>query len=95
MHAELCRVHGSGAVCSIPLFADGDSAGPREREAVGALTLERQEPQAFDESSVDLCETTTGLAAPLLHMRYRDERSLVAKAGESSTKLIRGSGVAS
>ncbi len=79
-HTELARQHGSGAICSIPL-----SQGDR---VLGALTLERPGDRPFDPPTVELCEAVAGLAGPVLEVRRREERWLVAKAGESCQRLL-------
>jgi RND family efflux transporter MFP subunit len=80
MHGELAHQHGSGSVCSIP-FAEGT-------EFVGALTLERPADQPFDAASLELVEALVALAGPVLELQRRDDRWLVAKAGDSVRKTL-------
>ncbi len=79
-HAELARQHGAGAICSIPLSANG--------RIVGALTLERPADRPFEGGVVEICETAAALAAPGLETLRREDRMLVTKAGDSARLLL-------
>lgn len=78
MHAELARVHGSTAICTVPLTSAG--------RVVGALTLERP---TIEPGMVELCEALAGMAGPVLELQRRDDRWLPRKALDS---LRRGAG---
>lgn len=81
-HAELARQQDSGAICSIPL-----TGGDR---GLGALTLERSAERPFEPDTVALCEAVGAVAGPLLEVKRRDDRWLVAKAAEACrTQLAR------
>lgn len=71
-HAELARISGTAAICSVPL-ADG-------RRIVGALTLERPAERPFDAATVELTEAVAALVGPILDVQRREDRWLVAKA---------------
>ena len=57
-HAELARQHGAGTICTIPLRSD--------EKLLGGLTLERPADKAFDQATVELCETVAALVGPIL-----------------------------
>lgn len=79
-HAELTRQHGSGAICSIPLSANG--------RLLGVLTLERPVNHPFEPSAVELGEVVGAVAGPLLEVRRRDDRWLITKAAEAGRREI-------
>ncbi len=79
-HAELARQHGAGTICTIPLESDG--------KFFGGLTLERPADRAFDQDTVELCETVAALIGPILDAKRKEERWLITKAGESFTDAI-------
>jgi len=72
-HAELARLHGSGAICTVPL-----GAGER---IVGALTLERSADQPFESAGVELCEALAAVVGPILELQRRDDRWIITKIG--------------
>ena len=74
-HEELARQHGAGTICTIPLRSDG--------KFFGGLTLERPADKAFDQATVELCETVAALIGPILDTKRREERWLITKAGQS------------
>lgn len=80
LHAALFRQYGSGSILSIPLSINGKVAG--------VLTLERPGDPGFDARVIELCETALNLVGPLLVLRQRDERWLVAKAATSAKQLL-------
>lgn len=79
-HADLARQHGSGTICSIPLGSHG--------RLVGVLTLERPADQPFDSRTVELCEAVAAVAGPMLEVKRRDDRWLLAKATESAGREL-------
>lgn len=74
-HAELARQLGAGAICTVPFRSN--------EKFLGGLTLERPADNLFDPPTVELCETVAALAGPILEAKRREERWLIAKAGES------------
>ncbi len=74
-HAELVRLHGTGAILTVPIISDG--------RLLGGITLERPADRAFDSKTVVLCETVAALVGPILDAKRREERWLITKAGES------------
>lgn len=74
-HAELARQHGAGAICTIPLRNND--------KLLGGMTLERPADRAFDQATIELCETVATLVGPILEAKRREERWLITKAGES------------
>jgi multidrug resistance efflux pump len=79
-HAELARQHGGGAVCTIPLAADG--------RTVGALTLERPVDRPFDTPTVELCEAVAAVAGPILDVHRREDRWLIVKAAHAARRQV-------
>jgi RND family efflux transporter MFP subunit len=70
-HGELSRLHGAGAICTVPLV---------EGERIyGALTLERPADAPFSAGEVELCEALGGLAGPALERHRREDRWLLRK----------------
>lgn len=80
-HEALLRSRGEGSVCSVP-FADQD-------EVVGAFTLERPHGSHFDVEALALCEYAALLLGPLLEVKRRDDRSLLAKAGGACQQFFK------
>ncbi len=80
-HAELARQHGAGTICTIPLKT-------KER-LMGGMTLERPAQNDFDEATVELAETIATLVGPILEAKRKEERWLIAKAGESLTTQLK------
>jgi len=74
-HGELAKVHGAGALCSIPLEALG--------VPIGALMLERPIDRPFDNKAIELCQSVAALAGPILETHRRDDRWLMTKAVDS------------
>ena len=74
-HAELARLHGAGAVCSIPLEAFG--------VPIGALMFERMTNRPFDNKTIELCQSVAALAGPILDMHRQEDRWLITKAVDS------------
>ncbi len=79
-HAELARQSGAGASCTV-LLAEGKRFG-------GALTLERPAGRPFDPATVELCEALAAVAGPVLEVRRRDDRWLIAKAAEAGRRQL-------
>ena len=80
-HAELSRQHGAGTICTIPL-------GSGEK-FFGGLTLERPVDKAFDQATIELCETVASLVGPILDGKRKEDRWLITKAGEVFTEQLR------
>ncbi|MGI9292788.1 MAG: GAF domain-containing protein, partial [Pseudomonadales bacterium] len=74
-HAELSRCADNAAVCTIPLNAHG--------EVIGALTMERDAGEPFDQASEQQVEQLLAVLAAPLRIKYQDEKSLPAKAVSS------------
>jgi RND family efflux transporter MFP subunit len=75
-HEELARQHGSAAVCTIPLANEGS--------LVGGLTLERSAGPLFESREVELVEHAGALLGPLLEIKRRDDRWVLAKLRDSA-----------
>ena len=71
-HDVLSQCHGSAAICTLPLTC--------ENQVVGAITLERAGNQPFDQATVSLCEQAATLLGPILDLKHREDRWLIAKA---------------
>lgn len=80
-HADLARQHGSGAICSVPLYDSG--------KVVGVLTLERPEGRPFEAETEELCVGIGAVAGPILEVKRREDRWLITKAaGAFRTELL-------
>ncbi len=80
-HAELSKRQGDGAICTVPL-----TEGAR---LLGAIVLERSAGEPFDERTVRLCEHTASLLGPLLDVKRKDDRWLLAKAVDSGGSVLK------
>jgi RND family efflux transporter MFP subunit len=80
-HAELSRQHGAGTICTIPLGSEGNF--------FGGLTLECPVDKAFDQDTIELCETVAALVGPVLDGKRKEDRWLITKAGEAFTEQLR------
>ena len=78
-HEMLVRESGAGCAVTFPLIG-GD-------KVVGALSLERPPGQRFDLPSLELCEAVAAVAAPVIDLKYRNERNLPTHAVESTVSL--------
>ncbi|MDX1432307.1 MAG: efflux RND transporter periplasmic adaptor subunit [Gammaproteobacteria bacterium] len=78
--AELARLHGAGAVCSIPFGANG--------KLLGALTLERPADRPFDRATVSHCARLAALMGPMLEVKRREDRWLITKIGAAGRDLL-------
>ncbi len=79
-HERLARRHADKGVCTVPLSNDGS--------IVGALTFERSSSDAFDTSTVDLCDAISSLLGPVLELKREQDRWIGAKVGHSIHGLI-------
>ena len=75
-HAALAQQQGEGTVCTVP-FLDADGKG------YGALTLERSADKPFDPNDVELFESLSALAAPILDEKRENDQLLIKKIGIS------------
>ncbi len=80
-HEDLAKRQGAGAICTIPLTDNG--------VLIGALTLERPAEQPFDKGTVEFCQHIASLAGPLLEVKRRDDRWLLAKVGDACGQQLR------
>ena len=80
-HEQFSKEYGGGAMLTVPLESGG--------QAVGALLLERQATQPFDQKTVELCRSVGSLVGPLLDVQRREDRWLGVKAWESLTRFVR------
>ncbi len=74
-HGALAELPGSGTVCSIPIL-DRD-------EIRGVLTLEQHPGGSFDATLRRICEATMLMVAPVLYLKWRDQRWVGSKVWES------------
>lgn len=80
-HEALAKTQGDGTVCTIPL-TEGE-------QLLGAMVLERPAGEIFDERTVRLCEHAASLLGPLLNVKRKDDRWLIAKAYDSGRDQLR------
>lgn len=52
-------------------------------DAIGALTLERDGNDTFDQDCKEFCETLSGFLGPVLALKYDKEKSVIKKVGNS------------
>ncbi|MDO3721352.1 efflux RND transporter periplasmic adaptor subunit [Marinobacter sp. chi1] len=74
-HAELANQPQSVAVCTIPLRG--------RSKVIGAVTLERDLKDPFDEETVALCQSLVAVVGPALESKIQDERSFWLKGIEA------------
>lgn len=74
-HAELAHEVKDVAICSVPLLDDNN--------AVGVLTLERQEGEPFDTSTVALAKTLGLLLGPILQLKRDNERGALLRGRDT------------
>ena len=70
-HEELAKMSGCGAVCTIPVT--------RDDTLVGAATFEHEGGQAWNETTIKLCETVISLIGPILYEKHLHDRWIGAK----------------
>jgi multidrug resistance efflux pump len=76
----LARHAGCSSVMSTPLY-DGPTA-------IGALTLERDCVEGFDQQCKDICESLAVLLGPIIALKHDKERTIVYKIWESLRDLL-------
>lgn len=79
-HANLAKVSGAHAICTV-VMSSGDTV-------LGALSFERSEGRPFDQETIETLEHAAALLGPVLEIKRRDDRLLVAKAAESFSNLV-------
>jgi Barrel-sandwich domain of CusB or HlyD membrane-fusion/GAF domain len=79
-HQELANRYGSRAICSIPLQAHG--------KMIGVLTFERGTERPFDQQTVAVCEALGGLTGPVLELKRREDRWLIAKTWDAGREQL-------
>lgn len=79
-HAELSRVHGAGAILTIPFMVEG--------EFLGAFTFERPSGMNFDMPTIELCECAAALVGPILDEKRRNDSLLIVKAAASCKRQL-------
>jgi multidrug efflux pump subunit AcrA (membrane-fusion protein) len=79
-HAELHASHGHAEICTVP-FADGD-------RLLGAITLEMPNGEPLDPQNRRLCEHAASLLGPILDVKRKEDRWLIAKAVESGKAQV-------
>jgi multidrug resistance efflux pump len=78
-HAELARLQGSAAICTIRI-GDGN-------RVAGAITFERLSGAPFDALTIDFMEAVAAVSGPILHLQWRNEH-WIAAAFERGRKLL-------
>lgn len=82
-HAELARVQGSTAICTIRI---GDGT-----RVAGAITFERLSGAPFDAMTIDFMEAVAAVSGPILHLQWRNEHWIAAaveRARQSVGRLV-------
>ncbi|PWB92638.1 efflux RND transporter periplasmic adaptor subunit [Methylosinus sporium] len=73
-HGELAEAHGCGAILTTPMFA--------KDEFIGAMTFERGKDRPFEADEIEFLECLATTLGPVLDIRRREDRWLIAKAWE-------------
>lgn len=81
-HRELASSDAKLRVASFPLRV-GDPTGER---TIGIVTLESAADAKFDPSMMELVQAALDLVAPVLWVRYSDDRNLALRAADASVK---------
>ena len=77
-HADLARVHGAGAILTVPFTVNEDF--------LGAFTFERPAGMGFDHAAVELCECVAAVVGPILEEKRLNDRLLVVKAIDTARR---------
>ncbi len=80
-HAALARRHGAQHLLTVPLVCDG--------EITGAVTIERDDDLSMGARVATVMESLALVAGPLLELRRRNDRSLVAHLLDSAREFAR------
>ena len=80
-HEGLVATHGNAAVCTVPLGNNG--------RLCGAITFERGESHGFDEADMELGEVIGSILGPILEIKRKEDRWLVAKVADSVSAEFR------
>jgi RND family efflux transporter MFP subunit len=80
-HAELARTQEAASLCTVPLDHGGT--------IYGAITLERLSDKPFDSSTVELAKTIAAMVGPVLEVKLKEDRPLIAKIGSSGVTLAK------
>jgi len=70
-HEELSKLSGNGSICTVPILHDGT--------LVGAVTLEFEQKNAFEQNTLALCDTAISLIGPILYEKYLQGRFIGTK----------------
>ncbi len=81
-HDELAKQQKHITICTIPFI---DNKG----NSYGALTLERSLDKPFNNRVVELCDSITALAAPVLEVKRKNDRLLIHKIWESLSLQVK------
>ncbi|MFZ4574023.1 MAG: efflux RND transporter periplasmic adaptor subunit [Phycisphaerales bacterium] len=81
-HRDLASSDAKLKVASFPLRV-GDPSGER---TVGIVTLESAADSKFDAATIELIQAALDLVAPVLWVRYSDDRNLALRAADSAVK---------
>jgi hypothetical protein len=81
-HEILSHQQNGGAILTLPLIAGGEN--------IGALCFERPVSEAFDDDTVQLCDSIASVVGPLFHEKALNDRWILTKIkGSLLTQLER------
>lgn len=69
------------AVCSTPLYNNG--------KAVGAITFELANEQAYTTETLELCESLGALLGPVLELKYQNDRWLLSRLWDRGIRALK------
>jgi hypothetical protein len=80
-HAELAAAHGAGHILTVPMFV--------KDRFIGAVTLERDAADPFDQTSVDVAEAVISILGPGLADKHDNDRWIIGKIGDALVEEAR------
>lgn len=80
-HEEIVRTHKADHVLTVPIQHDGT--------IIGALTLEKQGDEGFDDDTVELVDAIATVTGPVLEEKRRNDRWLIVKVFEVTVNQLK------
>jgi biotin carboxyl carrier protein len=80
-HASLMNQYGIGAICTVPLGANG--------MFWGAITLEFSANKKLSEVDIELIKTIASINGPILDMKHQEDRPILLKAKDAIIKKVK------
>lgn len=80
-HEALSHQHAQLMLCTVPLMGAS--------KPIGAVLLERPADQAFDDDTVQLCQSVAALIGPVFELQQRDDRWVFTKLFDAGLRCLR------